>query len=73
MANSQITETGELRRFLANSLLGIKNGDLDIAKAAQITKMAAQINESLYAEVKVAAVQKAAGKEAAELGKLRLG
>ena len=50
----KIKTTGELRDFLSDMLLGIKNGDLDPEKARNITKMAGQINESFYAEIKVA-------------------
>jgi hypothetical protein len=67
-----IKTTGELREFLANMLLGIKNGDLDEHKARNITKMAAQINESFYSEIKIAKVRMEAGDEAAKLGELAI-
>lgn len=67
---AKINTTGELREFLATMLLGVKNGDLDGDKASKITKIAAQINESFYAEIKIAKVQLEAGKVANELGKL---
>jgi hypothetical protein len=34
-------------------MLGVKNGDLEINKATQITKMAEQITNSLYSEMKM--------------------
>lgn len=71
--STQIKTTGQLREFLVNMLIGVKNGDLDESKARNITKMAAQINESFYSEIKIAKIQLDAGKSAEELGKLRIG
>lgn len=70
---TQIKTTGQLREFLVNMLIGVKNGDLDESKARNITKMAAQINESFYSEIKIAKIQLDAGKSAEELGKLKIG
>ncbi len=70
---SLITTTGELRHFLSQAIVGIKNGDLDIQKAAQITKMAAQINESIYSEIKANALLLSSAKAVAEFGKLEIG
>lgn len=67
-----IATTGDLRQFLATMLLGIKNGDLSVDKASQITKMAGQINESFYSEVKVARTRKEAGQAVDALGQLKL-
>lgn len=68
----RIKTTGGMREFLADMMLGIKNGHIDIDKASRITKMAGQINESLYAETKVAQVRKAAGQEMGVLGSMPL-
>ena len=71
---SGIKTTGQLRQFLADMLVGIKNGHTDIAKASQITKMAAQINESVYSEIKTARVRKELGDASAvPMGALELG
>lgn len=72
-ANKQIKTTGELRDFLATMMVGVKNGDLDVDKASRITKLAGQINESLYAEIKVAKVRAEAGQEIPQLGALAIG
>ncbi len=69
MAKS-IKTTGELREFLVNMIVGVKDGDIEPDKARNITKMAAQINESFYSEIKIAKVQIEAGKQAADLGAL---
>lgn len=67
-----IQTTGDLRQFLAGMLTAIQNGDLPVDRASQITKMAGQINESFYSEVKVWSVRKAAGDADTKLGTLSL-
>ncbi len=71
--NNKIKTTGELRDFLATMMLGVKNGDLDLDKARNITKLAGQITESFYAEVKVAKVRAEAGEVLTGLGAMRIG
>lgn len=71
--NGKIRTTGDLREFLAMMMTGIKNGDLGLDEASRITKMAGQINESFYAEVKVARVRAEAGDEMPALGQLKIG
>ena len=73
MANKSMKTTGELRDFLATMMVGVKNGDLDIEKARNITKLAGQINESFYAEVKVAKVRAEAGEVIPKLGMMDIG
>lgn len=73
MANKLMKTTGELRDFLATMMVGVKNGDLDIEKARNITKLAGQINESFYAEVKVAKVRAEAGEVMPKLGMMDIG
>lgn len=65
--------TGELRTFLATMMLGVKNGDLSVDAASRITKLAGQINESMYAEVKVAKVRAEAGIVSPAFGNMQLG
>lgn len=73
IGSGKIKTTGELRDFLASMMIGVKNGDLDLDKASRITKLAGQINESFYAEIKVATVRAAAGEEFAKLGEMQIG
>jgi hypothetical protein len=68
-----IKTTGQLREFLVQMMLGVKNRDIKPDEASRITKLAAQINESFYSEIKIAKVQLEAGKEAAALGSLPIG
>ncbi len=71
--SAKIKTTGQLRDFLANMMLGIKNGDLDLDKARNLVKMAGQINESMYAEIKVAKVRLEAGEQVEKMGALPIG
>lgn len=68
---SKITNTGQLREFLCGCINGVANGTFDAAKARDVTKLAAQVNESFYSEARVAKTQVELGREAAELGKLK--
>lgn len=69
---AKIQTTGELREFLVSMLIGVKNGDIDESKARNITKMAAQVNESFYSEIKISKIQLDAGKQVSELGSLKI-
>ena len=70
---ASIKTTGELRDFLVNMMIGVKNGDLDLDKASRITKLAGQINESFYAEIKVAKIRAEAGEAMSVLGNMSVG
>lgn len=71
--SGKIKTTGELRAFLSDMLIGIKNGDIEPDKARNITKMAGQINESFYAEIKVAKIRADAGEKLTGLGNMPIG
>jgi hypothetical protein len=71
--SSAIKTTGQLREFLVGLAVGVKDGTVEPDKASRITKLAAQVNESFYSEIKIARVQREAGVEAAELGDLSIG
>lgn len=68
---AKITNTGQLRDFLCTCINGVANGTVDAGKARDITKLAAQVNESFYSETRVAKTQVELGREASELGKLK--
>ena len=55
---SKIETMGQLRQFLANAILGVRDGTLKVAEATAIKHMASEVNESMYAEVKVSRLQK---------------
>lgn len=67
---AKIESMGQLREFLCSSINGVANGTLDLNKAKEITKLASKVNESYFAEVKVARMQVDMGEEAAKLGQL---
>lgn len=70
---SQIKRTGDLRQFLATAIEDVKNGRMDVSTAREITKLAAQINESFYSEVKIAQTAKQLGQTAVPMGDLKIG
>jgi hypothetical protein len=50
---SSIKNSGDLRAFLCNAMVDVRNGTLEVDKASVIQKLATQVNENMYAEVKV--------------------
>ena len=70
---AKIETAGDLRQFLCNMIVGIKTGDLEISKATQITKMAEQVTNSLYAEIKLQQMAIITGVAAEKIGALHLG
>ncbi len=69
----KIQTTGELRDFLASMMIQVQNGNIDLDKASRITKLAGQINESFYAEIKVAKIRAEAGAVMSDLGAMPVG
>jgi hypothetical protein len=70
----KINTTGELRTFLADLLVNVANGSADLDAARAMVKVAAQINESFYSEIKAAQVQMETFGEASHLlGNLPIG
>ena len=73
-ANSnQISNTGDLRRFIVSTMEQVSSGDIELDKAQSITRLASQVNESFYSEIKTARFLKDAGKDIPKLGTLALG
>lgn len=70
---SKIKTAGQLRAYLLSCINSVGNGTMDSAKARDITKLAAQVTENLYAEARVAALQIEMGSVAAGIGSLDLG
>jgi len=66
----KITTTGQLRQFLSEMLVQIESGQLEADDARNITKMAAQINESFYSEIKIAKIRLEIGQGSSDLGLL---
>ena len=70
--NKPIETTGDIRSMLIGMMEKIEKGEMKIDQAAQITKVAAQINESIYAEIKVARMSIDAGEKKSAFGKLKV-
>lgn len=73
MKSGEIKTTGQLRTLLANAAKGVMNGDLDIARAEALHKIAKNISESLYSETKIAMFRHDAEQEIVAFGELSLG
>ena len=69
----KIRTTGDLREFLSELLVSVRAGELGADEARSMVKVAAQINESFYSEIKIAQVHYDAGKASADLGNLHIG
>jgi hypothetical protein len=59
--SGSIKTAGELRGFLADILIGIRDGRVDVEEATAIAKVAGQINSSLAIEAKTAVEMKRLG------------
>lgn len=68
----KIATTGELRRFMADMLLDIKEGKVEEGAARNIIKMSAQLNESFYSEAKIAKLKIDAGEQMDKFGTLSI-
>lgn len=67
-----IKTAGELRGFLADILLGIRSGDIDVEQANAIAKVSAQINSSLAVEAKTAIELQKMGKDKYHAGAMQI-
>lgn len=67
---AKIKNTGDLREFLCSTINSVANGTIDTDKARNITKLAAQVNESFYSEIKIAKTMIEMGKPTSDLGSL---
>lgn len=71
----KIETTGQLRKFLTETIVQIREGAIGLDEAGKITKLAAQIHESFYSEIKIQKAQWEMGVQVkhSELGSLPLG
>ena len=65
-----IKTAGDLRGFLADVLVGIRSGSIDVDEANAIAKVSAQINQSLAVEVNTALQLQKMGKGHPEAGSM---
>jgi len=74
MSKKAIKTTGDLREFLVTMMIGVKDGLVDGEDARHITKLASQINESFYSEIKIAKTRhEIAGEQFSALGNTQIG
>lgn len=69
----QIKTAGELRGFLADVMIDIRNGAIEPSQAQAISKIAAQINQSLSVEVNTALQLERMGKDHPVAGSMLIG
>jgi hypothetical protein len=67
-----IKTAGELRAFLADIMVGIRSGDIDVSEAMAIAKVAGAINQSLAVEAKTAIDLKRMGEEGHIAGSMQI-
>jgi hypothetical protein len=65
---SRLTTAGQLRQFLADSIIAVKNKQMDAEVARNVVKLAGQLNESFYAEIKAKQVLTALGEATSTFG-----
>ena len=70
--SARIKTTGQLREFLCDTLEHVRNGNIETETAARLTRLAAQVNESFYAEVKVIRAKQDLGQKIDLFGGLRV-
>lgn len=71
---SKINTTGDVRTFVANMMIGVRDGIIEVPAATQIINGAKAINDSLYSEVRVGVIRaKLTGEPLAPHGALKLG
>ena len=69
---NKLKTTGDLRRFMADTMLEIKNGTVEEGVARNLIKMSAQLNESFYSEAKIAKLKLEAGEAMDKFGQLSI-
>ena len=69
---SKIDNTGKLRATLADTIIQVREGSIDIDSARTMVKLAAQINESFYSEIKARQVMADAKEATVALGQLQI-
>jgi hypothetical protein len=70
--SEKIETTGQLREFLCDVLQDVRHGEIETETAARLTRLAAQVNESFYAEVKVIRAKQDLGQKIDTFGSLHV-
>ena len=68
-----MNRSGEMRRFLMETMEGVRSGSMGVNEANSIYKLSSQINESVYSELKAIRVLTELGDTVDDFGKLDIG
>lgn len=72
MISDALKTTGDLRKLIARQLRALETGDLPVDKASAIAKMARALNDSFFAECRVAKLHFEQPEAAEKFGSLSL-
>lgn len=72
MNAKRLRTTGEIRQFLCDTIIAVKDGDMNLDIARTVSKLAAQVTESLYSETKIMQFQQEANLQVGALGELNI-
>lgn len=70
---SEIKTTGQLRELLAQTIVGVVNGSVEIDDANAVHKLSKNISDSLYSETKIKMFSHEIGQAVPDMGDLPLG
>lgn len=71
--SKKLKTAGDLREFLCEAIQKVESGVMDFETARNITKLAGQVNESIYAEAKVTKLNIETNKPIGSFGSMQLG
>jgi hypothetical protein len=72
MSAKHLKSTADLRRFLLESIVEVKSGEMPIDRANTIGKLSAQVNESLRIEIQAVTLLRNLGQAHETLGDVPL-
>lgn len=70
---SKIKTAGQLREFLLDTMEQVRDAKVSVERAQVVVKTAAQVNESIYAELKSKQLSKQLGEASHAVGSMPLG
>lgn len=69
----KLNTTGSIRAFLSEAMVKVISGEMTAEEAGTIAKLAGQVNESLYAEIRHQRLQLELKREVGKFGQLIVG
>jgi hypothetical protein len=73
MSTKEIKTTGDLRQVLADTIVSVINGDIEIDDANAMQKLAKNITDSLYSETKIRMFANDIGETNKKMGDMNIG